>query len=290
MGAIVRICGAPSRSVRSESCAQASAKSPPASAWANVTNGTPAASVGEAARSVAAPNAPARPAATSASSQMRGVAVIGPMIAAGSARDRRTLPGRVRAVTDDQLEASLRKMRDDGVSDAGVATFAHYFERLREGEAGELAESEIEPVDDLPDAGELPADDEGARDALARTVVIKLNGGLGTSMGMTGPKSLLEVKDGLTFLDVVVRQILHLRERTGARLPLVLMNSFATREPSLAALERYPELAVDGDPARLRAEQGAEAAARTTSHPSSGRTIPRSNGRRPGTATSTRRC
>ncbi len=151
-------------------------------------------------------------------------------------------------MTDDQLEASLRKMRDDGVSDAGVATFAHYLERLREGEAGELAESEIEPVDDLPDAGELPADDEGARDALARTVVIKLNGGLGTSMGMTGPKSLLEVKDGLTFLDVVVRQILHLRERTGARLPLVLMNSFATREPSIAALERYPELAVDGIP------------------------------------------
>ena len=27
-------------------------------------------------------------------------------------------------------------------------------------------------------------------------VVLKLNGGLGTSMGMTGPKSLLEVKDG----------------------------------------------------------------------------------------------
>ena len=68
-------------------------------------------------------------------------------------------------------------------------------------------------------------------------------------MGMTGPKSLLEVKDALTFLDVVVRQILHLRERTGARLPLVLMNSFATREPSLAALAAYPDLAVDAIPA-----------------------------------------
>ncbi len=152
-------------------------------------------------------------------------------------------------MTDDQLEASLRKMRADHVSDAGVATFAHYFERLRRGEAGELAESEIEPVDELPDADELPEDEDGAREALARTVVIKLNGGLGTSMGMTGPKSLLEVKDSLTFLDVVVRQILHLRERTGARLPLVLMNSFATREPSLDALAAYRELAVDGVPA-----------------------------------------
>jgi len=152
----------------------------------------------------------------------------------------------VRAVTDPRLQASLQKMRDDDVSDVGVATFAHYFELLRAGEAGELAESEIEPVTELPDADELPADEEGARAALERTVVIKVNGGLGTSMGMTGPKSLLEAKDGLTFLDVVVRQILHLRERTGARLPLVLMNSFATREPSLQALGAYPELAVDG--------------------------------------------
>jgi len=152
-------------------------------------------------------------------------------------------------VTDDQLEAALSKMRDDGVADVGVATFAHDFERLRAGEAGELAESEIEPVDELPDASELPADEHGARDALERTVVLKLNGGLGTSMGMTGPKSLLEVKQGLTFLDIVVRQILHLRERTGARLPLVLMNSFATREASLEALEAYPALAVDGVPA-----------------------------------------
>ena len=74
--------------------------------------------------------------------------------------------------------------------------------------------------------------------------MIKLNGGLGTSMGMTGPKSLLEVKEDLSFLDVIARQILALRERTGARLPLVLMNSFATRSPSLDALDDY-DLEVD---------------------------------------------
>jgi UTP--glucose-1-phosphate uridylyltransferase len=154
----------------------------------------------------------------------------------------------VRAVSDPQLEASLQKMRDNGVSDVGMATFAHYFELLRAGDAGQLAESEIQPVAELPDADALPEDAEGAREALQRTVVIKLNGGLGTSMGMTAPKSLLEVKDGLTFLDVVVRQILDLRARTGARLPLVLMNSFATRAPSLRALAAYPELGVDGIP------------------------------------------
>jgi UTP--glucose-1-phosphate uridylyltransferase len=157
--------------------------------------------------------------------------------------------GRVRAVTDDALQASLEKMRDEGVPDVAVDTFAHYFQRLRDGDAGELPESEIEPVSELPDAGELPQDAEGAGDALDRTVIVKLNGGLGTSMGMTGPKSLLQVKDGMTFLDIVVRQILHLRERTGARLPLVLMNSFATRDASLEALGAYPELAVDRVPA-----------------------------------------
>ena len=47
----------------------------------------------------------------------------------------------------------------------------------------------------------------------SRVVVLKLNGGLGTSMGMTRAKSLLEVKEGQTFLDVIVRQVLHLRER-----------------------------------------------------------------------------
>jgi UTP--glucose-1-phosphate uridylyltransferase len=149
----------------------------------------------------------------------------------------------------DQLNAALEKMRADGVADVAVKTFAHYHERLQAGEGGVLAESDIEPIDELPDADELPDDAEGARAALARTVVIKLNGGLGTSMGMTAPKSLLEVKDGLTFLDITVRQILDMRKRTGAALPLVLMNSFATREASLAALEAYGDLPVDGVPA-----------------------------------------
>jgi UTP--glucose-1-phosphate uridylyltransferase len=148
----------------------------------------------------------------------------------------------------DHLNDALDKMRADGVADVAVKTFAHYYERLRAGEEGRLPESEIEPVADLPDADELP-ENEGAREALAQTVVIKLNGGLGTSMGMSGPKSLLEVKDGLTFLDITVRQILELRTRMDAALPLVLMNSFATRAASLAALEPYSDLAVDGLPA-----------------------------------------
>jgi len=100
-------------------------------------------------------------------------------------------------------------------------------------------------VGELRSAEDLPTDPDAERDALGRAVVIKLNGGLGTSMGLDAPKSLLEVKEGLTFLDVIVRQVLGLRRRFDARLPLVLMNSFATRESTLAALEGHPDIAAD---------------------------------------------
>jgi UTP--glucose-1-phosphate uridylyltransferase len=56
---------------------------------------------------------------------------------------------------------------------------------------------------------------------------------------------LLTVKDGLTFLDLIARQILSIRRRSGLRVPLVLMNSFATHGDTLAALDRYPDLAAD---------------------------------------------
>jgi UTP--glucose-1-phosphate uridylyltransferase len=134
-------------------------------------------------------------------------------------------------------------MRREGVGDAAIQAFADAYERLQGGETGVLPESDLEPVDEVPDADELP--DADAREVLDGAVVIKLNGGLGTSMGMTGPKSLVEVKDGLTFLDIIVRQVLGLRERTGARLPLVLMNSFSTRAPSIEAIERHDGIRAD---------------------------------------------
>ena len=145
-------------------------------------------------------------------------------------------------MTDDGLTASIDKMREAGLPDIATDNFRFYYERLSAGESGLMPESEIEPVGDVVDADELP---EGDPAVLDRTVIVKLNGGLGTSMGMTKAKSLLEVKAGQTFLDIAVQQVLRLRERHGARLPLVLMNSFATRDDTLAALARYDDLEVD---------------------------------------------
>jgi UTP--glucose-1-phosphate uridylyltransferase len=143
------------------------------------------------------------------------------------------------------MKESIEKMRRAGAGEAAIATFSHNHERLLAGDVGVLPESELEPVEELPSFDRLPQDEEGAAKAVGTAVVIKLNGGLGTSMGLSRAKSLLEVTDGLSFLDVIARQVLELRRRWSARLPLVLMNSFHTRDDSLATLERYPELAAD---------------------------------------------
>ena len=138
----------------------------------------------------------------------------------------------------DGLKASVEKMEAEGIPQAAIDTFRHYYEQLQSGETGMLPEDSIEPVDEVAEFGELPEEDG----PLDRAVVLKLNGGLGTSMGMTQAKSLIEAKDGLAFLDVVARQVQALRERAGAPVPLVLMNSFYTREDSLAKLAEHPEL------------------------------------------------
>jgi UTP--glucose-1-phosphate uridylyltransferase len=110
-----------------------------------------------------------------------------------------------------------------------------------------IPESSIDPLEmeSLADA-EIAEDDAVA--AVRATAVIKLNGGLGTSMGMDRAKSLLCVRRGLSFLDIIARQVLHLRQRYDAPLPLVFMNSFRTADDTMAALARYEDLPVPGLP------------------------------------------
>ena len=146
------------------------------------------------------------------------------------------------------LRRSVEKMRDRGVDERAIRVFEHYYEQLEEGATGTIPEGTIDPLTDVPALGDVEASEQSRRDALAATVVIKLNGGLGTSMGMSGPKSALPVRDGLTFLDIIARQVLALRRRYDVDLPLLLMDSFRTRAESLEILGRYPDLPVDGLP------------------------------------------
>ncbi len=91
---------------------------------------------------------------------------------------------------------------------------------------------QIIPYDKLPEA-------TNPRDALNKLAVLKLNGGLGTTMGCVGPKSVIEVRDGMTFLDLSVRQIEHLNSEYNVNVPFILMNSFNTDEDTARVIQKY---------------------------------------------------
>jgi UTP--glucose-1-phosphate uridylyltransferase len=141
----------------------------------------------------------------------------------------------------DGLKAAETKMREADQPEEAIRSFRSAYQRLREGESAMLPSAELEPAGDVDIFDQLPEVDSQILDHVA---VIKLNGGLATTMGLRSPKSLVEVREGRSFLDVIVGQTLALRKRHGVRLPLVLMNSEATREETLRALEAYPDLDV----------------------------------------------
>ncbi|MBO1750362.1 UTP--glucose-1-phosphate uridylyltransferase [Actinotalea sp. BY-33] len=151
-------------------------------------------------------------------------------------------------MTADGLTQARTKMTEAGVAPTAIDVFSRFYGLLESGETGVVPETDVAPLRDVPHLADLEVDEQAAREALAVTAVIKLNGGLGTSMGMDRAKSLLRVRGDQTFLDVIAQQVLAARAETGARLPLVLMNSFRTQEDTLEALSRYPDLAVDDLP------------------------------------------
>ncbi len=137
--------------------------------------------------------------------------------------------------------AFATKMKAEGLPGEVIRSFEYYYNQLISGHTGLIAESSIRPVERVPDMEQLPPElAEVGREALARTVMVKLNGGLGTGMGLNQAKSLLVVKGDYCFLDTIARQVLD------SNVPLVLMNSFSTSGDSMAWMERYPELS-NGD-------------------------------------------
>lgn len=139
------------------------------------------------------------------------------------------------------------KMRKAGISPAAIDAFLFQYRKLLERDTGLIPEDSISPIEQLPTLDDTPTSDS-LEELLAATVIFKLNGGLGTSMGLEGAKSLLAVRPGLTFLDVIVRQFLRTRSEHPAELGLYFMNSFNTSASTKTALEHYPEL---GDPEAL---------------------------------------
>ncbi|XP_054085664.1 UTP--glucose-1-phosphate uridylyltransferase isoform X2 [Zeugodacus cucurbitae] len=123
-----------------------------------------------------------------------------------------------------------------------MARFADLFGRFLQEEGPSIEWENIQklPANAVMDYSKLNSPkNEQIRTMLDKLVVVKLNGGLGTSMGCHGPKSVIPVRSDLTFLDLTVQQIEHLNKTYDANVPLVLMNSFNTDEDTQKIIRKY---------------------------------------------------
>eukprot|EP01006_Ploeotia_vitrea_P047741 TRINITY_DN67156_c8_g4_i1.p1 TRINITY_DN67156_c8_g4~~TRINITY_DN67156_c8_g4_i1.p1 ORF type:complete len:522 (-),score=96.45 TRINITY_DN67156_c8_g4_i1:1940-3298(-) len=140
-------------------------------------------------------------------------------------------------------------MKDAGLSESFIQTFLRLYYNLAEGKTGMIPEGEISNVRELPELEKLKVTPNS--ELLGKTVVLKLNGGLGTGMGLEKAKSLLEIKDGMTFLDIIAKQILHLRLKYNFPLDFMLMNSFSTSDDTKEFLSKYDEFSRTWDKIEL---------------------------------------
>jgi len=132
-------------------------------------------------------------------------------------------------------------MEAEKISQSAISAFESTFNSLVSGNTGIIPEIDINPVPDLVSSGSITSSPDVA--LLRSTVVLKLNGGLGTGMGLDKAKSLLEVKDGDTFLDLTAKQVVKMREKYGFDVKFMLMNSFSTSSDTLEYLSaKYPTL------------------------------------------------
>ena len=137
-------------------------------------------------------------------------------------------------------------MKAEALSDAAIAAFRYSYSELIAGSAGNITEASISPAHSLPDLDkEIKGSVVRNASLLQKTVVLKLNGGLGTSMGLDKAKSLLEVKGGNTFLDLTAKQIISMRKDFKSPVKFMLMNSFNTSKDTLSFMSKYPSIVED---------------------------------------------
>ncbi len=145
------------------------------------------------------------------------------------------------ASREDLLPLYMEIFEAHAVPEHVRSSFAWYFGKLCANETGILAEEEITPVDPttVPAFDGLTDYAERGAAELGRCAVAKLNGGLGTGMGLAAAKSLLPVKGGHSFLNIITRQVEHLRRTRQVAMPVLFMNSFSTDSDTVAALSGF---------------------------------------------------
>ncbi|MBR4399751.1 MAG: UTP--glucose-1-phosphate uridylyltransferase [Aeriscardovia sp.] len=168
------------------------------------------------------------------------------------------------------LQECVEKMRAGGEKESEIDAFTRLFRAFNSLKNDSwIKEEDIEPLGKVPSIRDIVVKEANPAD-LASTAFIKLNGGLGTSMGLRAPKSSLPVveKNGevLSFLDIIIRQIQTSRRRLGITFPLIFLDSLHTSSPTLQEAEklgfsnpggipmelmqnREPKILPDGSPA-----------------------------------------
>lgn len=131
------------------------------------------------------------------------------------------------------MNAIEEMMRQAGCTPAQTRRFCGRVQQYLADTTSSIAEDTIRPVDSIPKITDLSA----KPDLLRQAAMVKLNGGLGTSMGLTAPKGCLEVKDGKDFYEVLVEQVRAFRAKADFQPPLLFMNSFNTEEETEARLQ-----------------------------------------------------
>ncbi len=137
------------------------------------------------------------------------------------------------------LKANLQRMKDFGLNSYIIEDFTEKLKKVYNGETGFIdfkyvSELSKEDIIDLKDLRfQLDYDSTISKEISKKIALIKLNGGLGTSMGLDKAKTLLKIKDHFTFLDIILKQVFYLREKTQTPIPLLFMNSFNTSEDTL---------------------------------------------------------
>jgi len=143
-------------------------------------------------------------------------------------------------------EEKMKKGGKESESNAAINAFKYNYATLVSGVDTMMPESSLDSVDTLPDYEKLEIKENP--DLLKQTVVLKLNGGLGTGMGLDKAKSLLPVSKGNTFLDLIAKQVGFMKTKyEGADLKFMLMNSFSTDADTKEALSKYKDLPTGDD-------------------------------------------
>ncbi len=148
----------------------------------------------------------------------------------------------------EQIEAIKKQMQEAGISDSVIQEFLRRVQEAKKGSKGNLSNVSWDDVGDLEEQDIVPLEKikrqshfsvsehsstQSSKAFLASLAVIKLNGGLGTSMGLTKAKSLIPIRDGKNFLDIICLQTLAFRKKYSVSLPVFFMNSFATQEDTV---------------------------------------------------------